>query len=166
MHAGNSLVEEEFIPMAEHIISKAEEKGVELILPVDVKVASEFSNDADNAVVDSHSIPDGWLGLDIGPKSIDNVNNALDASQTIIWNGPMGAFEMPEFAAGTLGVADRMGALTETGVLTIVGGGDSVAAVEGMGLAPKMSHISTGGGACLEMLEGKQLPGVECLDDN
>jgi len=161
-NVGNSLVEEDLIPLATELMAKAKAAGVELYLPTDVVAASKFDNDADFSVVNVNAIPDGTMGLDIGPDSISHISNLIANSSTVIWNGPMGVFEMPNFAKGTFAVAQ---ALADSECISIVGGGDSVAAVKKSGLAPKMSHISTGGGASLELLEGKVLPGVAALDD-
>ena len=125
----------------------------------------KFAEDAANKVVSISEIPDGWMGLDIGPDTISSFNTTLADCKTVIWNGPMGVFEFPAFAKGTYAVADALGKATDTGAITIIGGGDSVAAVEKAGLGPKMSHISTGGGASLELLEGKELPGVAVLSE-
>ncbi|KAG6572479.1 Phosphoglycerate kinase 3, cytosolic, partial [Cucurbita argyrosperma subsp. sororia] len=162
---GKSLVEEDKLDLATSLLEKAKAKGVSLLLPTDVVVADKFAADADSKVVAASSIPDGWMGLDIGPDSIKSFSEALDSTQTIIWNGPMGVFEFDKFAAGTEAIARKLAELSGKGVTTIIGGGDSVAAVEKVGLADKMSHISTGGGASLELLEGKTLPGVLALDD-
>uniref|UniRef100_A0A803N576 Phosphoglycerate kinase n=1 Tax=Chenopodium quinoa TaxID=63459 RepID=A0A803N576_CHEQI len=162
---GSSLVEEDKLELANLLMEKAKAKGVSLMLPTDVVIANKFAADADSKVVPASAIPDGWMGLDIGPDSINTFSEALDKTQTIIWNGPMGVFEFEKFAAGTEAVARQLAELSGKGVTTIIGGGDSVAAVEKVGLADKMSHISTGGGASLELLEGKPLPGVLALDD-
>ncbi|KAG2679606.1 hypothetical protein I3843_11G058600 [Carya illinoinensis] len=162
---GSSLVEEDKLDLATSLMEKAKLKGVSLLLPTDVVIADKFAADANSKVVPASSIPDGWMGLDIGPDSIKTFSEVLDTTQTIIWNGPMGVFEIDKFAVGTEAIAKTLADLTAKGVTTIVGGGDSVAAVEKLGLAEKMSHISTGGGASLELLEGKSLPGVLALDD-
>ncbi|KDD75043.1 phosphoglycerate kinase, partial [Helicosporidium sp. ATCC 50920] len=140
-------------------------KGVNFILPDDVVVADKFAEDADTKTVSASAIPDGWMGLDIGPDSTETIKKVLSDAETILWNGPMGVFEMEKFATGTNAVAELLAKLTDAGATTIIGGGDSVAAVEKAGLANRMSHISTGGGASLELLEGKVLPGVAALDD-
>lgn len=142
----------------------AAEKGVKLYLASDVVVADKFAADAANKIVDIDNIPDDWMGLDIGPKTVADIQSGLADCKTVIWNGPMGVFEMPAFAKGTNAIATTLAELTGKGCITIIGGGDSVAAVEQAGLADKMSHISTGGGASLELLEGKVLPGVAALD--
>lgn len=160
---GSSLVEDDQLELATKLEALAKEKGVELVLASDVTVADAFAADANTQVVPIDAIPEGWMGLDIGPSSISDVQNALDDCKTVIWNGPMGVFEMPAFAKGTNAVADKLANMSDC--ITIIGGGDSVAAVEQAGLADKMSHISTGGGASLELLEGKVLPGVAALDE-
>ncbi|KKI98078.1 phosphoglycerate kinase [Prochlorothrix hollandica] len=162
---GSSLVEEDKLELAQALEAKAKEKGVELLLPTDVVVADKFAADANAKTVAVDAIPDGWMGLDIGPDSLKTFQEALKTCKSVIWNGPMGVFEFPQFAAGTEGVAKTLASLTPQGVTTIIGGGDSVAAVEQVGLADQMSHISTGGGASLELLEGKVLPGIAALDE-
>ena len=159
---GNSLLEEEYCEYALNMIKKAEEKGVKLLLPVDTVIADAFSNDANRKVVEANAIPDGWMGLDIGPKTAELYAEADKEAKTVVWNGPMGAFEMPNFADGTEKVAK---ALADTDAVTIIGGGDSAAAVNQLGYGDKMTHISTGGGASLEFLEGKELPGVAAAND-
>ncbi|MDU6359040.1 MAG: phosphoglycerate kinase [Clostridiales bacterium] len=158
---GNSLLEEDKMDYALEMVKKAEEKGVKLLLPVDHVVGKEFSNDTEKAVVDT--IEAGWSGFDIGPKTIELYKDALAGAKTVVWNGPMGVFEFENFAAGTLAVCDAVANLE--GATTVVGGGDSVNAVKRLGFADKMSHISTGGGASLEFLEGKELPGVAAADN-
>ncbi|KAJ0099445.1 hypothetical protein Patl1_20827 [Pistacia atlantica] len=162
---GSSLVEEDKLELATTLIEKAKAKGVSLLLPTDVVIADKFAADANSKLVPATAIPDGWMGLDIGPDAIKTFSEALDTTKTVIWNGPMGVFEFEKFAVGTESIAKKLAALSGKGVTTIIGGGDSVAAVEKAGLADKMSHISTGGGASLELLEGKTLPGVLALDD-
>lgn len=159
---GKSILEEEMTDMAIKLLEKAESKGINLLLPVDVRAAAEFSNEAESAIFDIDSIPADWMGMDIGGKTIEIFTKEIEKSNTIVWNGPMGVFEMPNFAAGTLAVSKAM---AESGAVTIIGGGDSAAAVHQFGLADKMTHISTGGGASLEYLEGKILPGVAVLQD-
>ncbi|MEK4486947.1 phosphoglycerate kinase [Psychrobacillus sp. FSL H8-0484] len=159
---GNSLVEEDKIELAQSFIEKAKAKGVSFYLPVDAVVADEFSKDANTKVVDIDQIPSDWMGLDIGPKTAALYADVIKNSKLIIWNGPMGVFEMDAFANGTKGVANAM---AETTGYTIIGGGDSAAAVEKFEVADKMDHISTGGGASLEFMEGKDLPGVSALND-
>lgn len=162
---GKSLVEEEFIPMAKELIDKAAAKGVKFFLPTDVVVASEFKADAESKNVPIREIPADWLGLDIGSESLKKFKEELLECKTVVWNGPMGVFEFEKFAKGTFGVAHTLAEVTEKGGITIIGGGDSVAAINAAKLENKISHISTGGGASLEMLEGKVLPGVAALDD-
>ena len=159
---GSSLVEDDKIDLAKELMAKAEEKGVKLLLPSDVVVADAFAADAKTQTVSVDAIPDGWMGLDIGPDSVKEFQKELNECKSVIWNGPMGVFEMDAFAKGTFAIADTLASLDG---ITIIGGGDSVAAVEKAGLADKMSHISTGGGASLELLEGKVLPGVDALDE-
>ena len=162
---GASLVEEDKLDLAKKLEAKAKEQGVKFLLPTDVIVADKFAADADTQTVSVDSIPDGWMGLDIGPDSVKTFQEELADCKSVIWNGPMGVFEMEAFAKGTTGIAETLAGLTDKGCTTIIGGGDSVAAVEQAGLASKMSHISTGGGASLELLEGKTLPGIAALDD-
>ena len=159
---GNSLLESEWMDYANEMVKKAADKGVKLLLPVDTVIADRFAPDADTAVVKAGQIPDGWEGLDIGPETVKLYCAAVADAGTVIWNGPMGVFEFDKFAVGTRAVAE---ALSKTDAITIVGGGDSAAAVEQLGYADKMTHISTGGGASLEFLEGKELPGGACLLD-
>lgn len=165
LNVGKSLVEDEFLELAKSLEAKAKEKGVTLLLPTDVVVADKFAADANTQTVSVENIPDGWMGLDIGPDSVKVFQEALADCKSVIWNGPMGVFEMEKFAAGTEAIAHTLAGLTTTGTCTIIGGGDSVAAVEKVGLADQMSHISTGGGASLELLEGKVLPGIAALND-
>ena len=162
---GKSLVEDDKLDLARTLEAKAKERGVELLLPTDVVLADNFAADANTQTVSIDSIPAGWMGLDIGPDSVKTFQAALESCQCVIWNGPMGVFEFDQFAAGTEAIAHTLAALTAKGAVTIVGGGDSVAAVEKVGVAAQMSHISTGGGASLELLEGKILPGIAALDD-
>ncbi|GHV03506.1 phosphoglycerate kinase [Clostridia bacterium] len=159
---GDSKVENDKLDLAAELLKKAAEKKVALVLPVDNAAAREFSNDSPIQTVASDAIPDGWQGLDIGPKTQKLFADKIKTAKCVIWNGPMGVFEFPNFAAGTKAVAEAMAA---SGAVTIIGGGDSAAAVEQMGYAKKMTHISTGGGASLEFLEGLELPGVACLND-
>ncbi|XP_017247797.1 phosphoglycerate kinase, chloroplastic [Daucus carota subsp. sativus] len=165
LSVGSSLVEEDKLELATTLLQKAKDKGVSLLLPSDVIVADKFAADANSKTVAASAIPDGWMGLDIGPDSVKTFNEALDTTKTVIWNGPMGVFEMEKFAAGTEAIAKKLAELSGKGVTTIIGGGDSVAAVEKVGVAELMSHISTGGGASLELLEGKELPGVVALNE-
>jgi len=159
---GTSLLESDWLDYCNDMIAKAKEKGVKLLLPVDTLCAKEFSADAEPELHDTMSIPDGMMGMDIGPKTVEEYTAAVKDAGTVIWNGPMGVFEFAKFAEGTRAIAK---ALADTGAITISGGGDSAAAVAQMGFAGKMTHISTGGGASLEFLEGKELPGVACLLD-
>ena len=160
---GSSLVEEEHISTAENILEEAAKKGVSVIIPEDTVAATAFSNEADRQVYDTQAIPDGWMGLDIGPKAIDACTKCILSSNTILWNGPLGVFEMPSFEAGTKAIAIAIAEATEKGAFSLIGGGDSVAAVNQFGLADKMSHVSTGGGAMLEFLEGQELPGIKAI---
>lgn len=159
---GDSLLEEDWKAYSLEMVQKAADKGVKLLLPVDTVIADKFAPDANSDVVAAGEIPDGWQGLDIGPKTIEQYCNAVADAGTVIWNGPMGVFEFEKFAVGTKAVAD---ALSKTDAITIIGGGDSAAAVQQLGYADKMTHISTGGGASLEFMEGKVLPGIACLED-
>ena len=159
---GKSLCEEDKLDYARQMIAKAQEKGVKLLLPTDTVAATEFAADAESRVVPTDAIPDDMEGLDIGPETVQLFCNAVRGAGTVVWNGPMGVFENPTLAAGTLAVAKAM---AESDATTVIGGGDSAAAVQQMGLGDKMTHISTGGGASLEFLEGKELPGVACLLD-
>lgn len=159
---GTSLLDEAGIELAKNAMQKAKDLGVTLYLPQDIVVTNEFSETAESQVVPVDQIPAGWMGMDIGPKTIAAYTEAIKSAKTVVWNGPMGVFEMQKFAVGTKAVAQ---ALAEADATTIVGGGDSAAAVEQMGFADKMSHVSTGGGASLEFLEGKVLPGVDALQD-
>jgi len=165
LSVGKSLVEEDKLELAKSLEAKAKEKGVDLLLPTDVVVADNFAPDANSQTVGIDSIPDGWMGLDIGPDSVKTFQAALADCKCVIWNGPMGVFEFDKFAAGTEAIAHSLADLTKKNAITIIGGGDSVAAVEKVGVASQMSHISTGGGASLELLEGKELPGIVALDD-
>ncbi|MDE6722955.1 MAG: phosphoglycerate kinase [Eubacterium sp.] len=159
---GTSLLEEEQVENAGQMMKDAEAKGVKFLIPVDNKVGKEYDENTEAMVVNSDEIPDGWMGLDIGPKTQELFSNAIKGAGTIIWNGPMGVSEWENFAAGTIAVAN---AVADSGAISIVGGGDSVAAVTKLGYSDKMSHISTGGGASLEFLEGKELPGIVALND-
>jgi phosphoglycerate kinase len=165
LKVGKSLVEEDKLELARALEIKAKERGVQLLLPVDVVVADNFAPDANAQTVSIENIPDGWMGLDIGPESVKQFLVALEDCKSVIWNGPMGVFEYDKFAVGTEAIARSLATLTGKGTTTIIGGGDSVAAVEKVGLADQMSHISTGGGASLELLEGKVLPGIAALDE-
>ena len=165
LEVGDSLVEDDQLELAAKTEALAKAKGVQMILPTDVVIADKFAADAASKVVAAEAIPAGWLGVDNGPKATAEIQAALADCKTVVWNGPMGVFEMEPFAKGTFAIADTLADLTDKGAVSIIGGGDSVAAVNKAGLAPRMSHISTGGGASLELLEGKVLPGVDCLDD-
>lgn len=160
---GNSICEDDKLDLANELMAKAEAKGVKMLLPIDNIVADAFSNDANTKIVDDYHIEEGWQGLDIGPATCELYRNAIIEAKTVIWNGPMGVFEMEKFATGTKSVAESL--TLAKGATTIVGGGDSVAAVTQLGYADKVSHVSTGGGASLELLEGKVLPGIDCLND-
>ena len=160
---GNSLCEDDQLGYAKEMIALAKERGVKFLLPVDSVAADKFDPEANTQIV-GEDIPDGWMGLDIGPKSIELFSDAVKTAKTVVWNGPMGCFEMEKFNKGTFGVAAAVAEVKANGGTSIIGGGDSVSAVKKSGLAPKMSHISTGGGASLEYLEGKVLPGVAALD--
>lgn len=159
---GKSILDEESIDLAKELMKKAEDAGVKLLLPVDTVCAKEFDNDSESGVFDRDSIPADMMGMDIGPKTVELYKTAIAEAKTVVWNGPAGVFEMPNFASGTKAIAE---ALASSGAVTIIGGGDSAAAVEQFGLADKMTHISTGGGASLEFLEGKDLPGISCLEE-
>lgn len=162
---GKSLVEEEKLELALRLIDKAKAKGVQLLLPVDSLLADQFSNDAQTQIAPSAQIPEGWMGLDVGPDARKTFKNVILESKTILWNGPMGVFEMPTFANGTKQVAEAVAEATAKGAFSLVGGGDSVAAVNQMGLDDQVSYVSTGGGAMLELLEGKVLPGVKAIQE-
>lgn len=160
---GSSLCEDDKLELARTLMEQAKERGVQLLMPIDVVVADRFAADAQKQIVSIDAIPDGWMALDIGPKTVEVYHRVIVESKTVVWNGPMGVFEMDAFAQGTIGVAVAMKECSGT---TIIGGGDSVAAVEKAGVAEQMTHISTGGGASLEFMEGKELPGVAVLTDN
>ena len=162
---GNSICEDDKQELALEILRLAKEKGVQIHIPVDVVAANDFSNEAQTQIVDVREIPDGWQGLDAGPKSLENFKAVILASKTILWNGPLGVFEMPTFANGTISLGNYIAESTANGAFSLVGGGDSVAAVKQFGLESKMSYVSTGGGAMLEMLEGRILPGVAAILD-
>lgn len=159
---GTSICEEDKLDLAISLLEKANQKGIQLLLPIDNHVSTEYSNNGEDKFVDSTEIPDGYMGLDIGPKTIEIFKSAIKNAKTVLWNGPLGVTEFSKFAEGTRAIAAT---LAESDAVTIIGGGDSAAAVEKMGLADKMTHISTGGGASLEFLEGKVLPGIACLND-
>jgi phosphoglycerate kinase len=162
---GDSLIEPESIEVARELIAKAESSGARLLLPVDAIIADAFSATANHQTVSVDNVPAGWRILDIGPETAKTYAAEVKGAKTVIWNGPMGVFEMEPFAKGTFAVAQAMADASASGAITIIGGGDSVAAIEQAGLADKMSHVSTGGGASLELLEGKVLPGVAALGD-
>jgi len=162
---GNSICEDDKLELAIEILKQAKEKGVQIHLPVDVVAADAFSNEANTQVVDVKNIPDGWQGLDAGPKSLAIFKQIILDSKTILWNGPLGVFEMESFAKGTISLGEFIAESTANGAFSLVGGGDSVAAVKQFGLEPKMSYVSTGGGAMLEMLEGRTLPGIAAILD-
>lgn len=163
-NVGSSLIEDDYLDNARTILAKAESRGVKIHLPIDSIVADAFAADANTQVVDSNSIPNGWMGLDIGPKATEAYMQVVHDSKTVLWNGPMGVFEMEAFANGTIEVAKALAAATSNGTFTLVGGGDSVAAVNQFGLAEKVSYVSTGGGAMLEYLEGIELPGIAAIN--
>ncbi len=162
---GSSLVEDDFLDTAKEIIAKAAERGINLHIPVDAVVADAFSNDASFKTVKADAIPDGWMGLDIGDESMAKLSSVIENSKTVLWNGPMGVFEMSNFAAGTKVIAESLVKATEKGAFTLIGGGDSVAAINQLNLADKVSYVSTGGGALLEYMEGKVLPGVAAINE-
>lgn len=160
---GNSLVEDDKLQLALDILKLAEEKNTKIHLPVDALIADAFSNDANTQTVDTYEIPDGWMGLDVGPKTSENFAQVIAESKTILWNGPLGVFELENFSKGTIGLGNAIAEATANGAFSLVGGGDSVAAVKQFGFGEKVSYVSTGGGAMLEMLEGKTLPGIEAI---
>lgn len=160
---GNSLVEPDKLDLARELIQKAKDTGVDLHLPIDSVIADAFDNNAKTNVSQNHAIPDGWMGLDLGPQSREVFSRIIEKSKTVLWNGPMGVFEMPNFSAGTITVAEAVVRATEKGGFSLIGGGDSAAAVNSLGFGDKVSYVSTGGGALLEYMEGKKLPGVEAL---
>ena len=162
-NVGQSLVEDDYLDYAKEMMAKAEAKGVKMLIPIDTVVTKEFSNDAPFHVVEAGCQEDDDMGMDIGPKTCELYKDALKDAKTVVWNGPMGVFEFPNFAKGTIAVAEELAQLTDA--TTIIGGGDSAAAVNNLGFGDKMTHISTGGGASLEFLEGKDLPGICALQD-
>jgi phosphoglycerate kinase len=162
---GNSICEDDKLDLALEILEKAKQKNVNVHLPVDVVAADAFDNNANTRIVDVNEIPDGWQGLDAGPRSLEEIKRVILESRTILWNGPLGVFEMEKFAKGTLALGEAIAEATKNGAFSLVGGGDSVAAVKQFGLEPKMSYVSTGGGAMLEMLEGKTLPGIAAIQN-
>lgn len=161
---GKSLLEADKLDLANELIAKAKAKGVNLILPVDSVIADDFNNDAKQQIADNKQIPDGWLGVDIGPQAREAFAKVVESSKTVLWNGPMGVFEMPNFAKGTIRVAEAVVKATENGGFSLIGGGDSAAAVNNLGFGDRVSYVSTGGGALLEYMEGKELPGVKALE--
>lgn len=163
-HIGNSLVEDDKQELALEILKKAKEKGVEVHLPVDSIIADSFSEQASTQTESVDNIPDGWMGLDVGPETIQNFSKVINDSKIILWNGPLGVFEMDTFAKGTIQLGEAIAEATKNGAFSLVGGGDSVAAVKKFGFEDKVSYVSTGGGAMLEMLEGKSLPGIEAIN--
>lgn len=162
-NVGDSICELDKLDLAKELMAKAKEKGVKLMLPVDTKLGKEFDPNTETKIANWKEIPDGWMGLDIGPETVKEYVKELESAKTVIWNGPVGLFEYDKFAEGTKSIAEKLASLNDA--VTIIGGGDSAAAVEKMGLSDKFTHISTGGGASLEFLEGKKLPGIECLQD-
>jgi phosphoglycerate kinase len=162
-HIGNSLCEEDKLTLALELIQKAKAKGVQLLLPADSVIADRFAADANTQTVSNENIPEGWMGLDIGPVSVQNALAVLKDAKTILWNGPMGVFEIDAFAQGTMAVAEGVADATTRGAFSLIGGGDSAAAVAKAGLSHSVSYVSTGGGALLEYMEGKVLPGVKAL---
>ena len=160
---GDSLFEPEFVDLAKELLRKCKEKGVNLMLPSDSLIADDFSNAANTKFVKSSEIPDKWMGLDIGPHAIDDYRKVILDSKTILWNGPVGVFEMEKFSKGTFAIAQAVADSTQTGAFSLIGGGDSVSAINKSGLADQVSFISTGGGAMLEFLEGKELPGIKAI---
>jgi len=161
-NVGTSICEEDKVELAKELMDKAKAKGVDFLIPVDNVIGKEYDENTEFSGVDSDNIPDGWMGLDIGPKTRELFASKIANSGTVVWNGPMGVSEWANFAGGTIAVAT---AVADSGAVSIIGGGDSAAAVEKLGFAPKMTHISTGGGASLEFLEGKELPGIASLDN-
>ena len=162
---GNSICEDDKMELALEILKLAKEKGVQIHIPVDVVAADAFANNAATQIVDVNKIPDGWQGLDAGPKSLENIKKVILESKTILWNGPLGVFELENFANGTIALGNFIAEATANGAFSLVGGGDSVAAVKQFGLEDKVSYVSTGGGAMLEMLEGRTLPGIAAILD-
>lgn len=162
-NVGNSIVEDDKLALALEILEKAKAKNVQIHIPVDVVAADTFSNDANTQITEANNIPEGWQGLDVGPETLKQFNKVIMDSKIILWNGPLGVFEMEKFAAGTITLGNFIADATASGTFSLVGGGDSVAAVKQFGLEPKMSYVSTGGGAMLEMLEGKTLPGIAAI---
>jgi phosphoglycerate kinase len=162
---GKSLVEDDLLELALHTVEGAKELGINLVIPTDTVIADKFENDAQKKVSDVNEIPDEWMGLDIGPETIKKFTEIIEGSKTILWNGPMGVFEMDNFAAGTKAIAEAVAKATQKGAFSLVGGGDSVAAISKYHLKDKVSYVSTGGGAMLEYIEGKELPGVKAIKE-
>jgi len=162
---GNSLIEDDLLDLAKNTVEKAKQMGVNLYIPMDTVIADDFNNDANFRVADVNTIPDGWMGLDIGHETVKQFTEIIENSKTILWNGPMGVFEMENFAAGTKAIAEAVAQATEKGAFSLIGGGDSVAAINKYGLKNKVSYVSTGGGAMLEYIEGKELPGVKAIKE-
>jgi phosphoglycerate kinase len=160
---GNSLVEDDYLEMARDILAKAKANGVNLYIPTDTVIADKFSNEAKTKIVNINEIPSGWMGLDVGPETSKACANIIENSKLILWNGPMGVFEMSKFQQGTKDIANAIVAATEKGAFSLIGGGDSVAAINLFNLADKVSYVSTGGGAMLEYLEGIELPGIKAI---
>ena len=165
-NVGDSLVEDDKLDLALEILKQAKEKNVEVHLPVDALIADAFSNDANIKTEKINEIPAGWMGLDVGEETNKNFADVIAKSKIILWNGPLGVFEMPKFSTGTVALGNAIAEATKNGAFSLVGGGDSVAAVKQFGFENKVSYVSTGGGAMLEMLEGKSLPGIEAIKDN
>jgi phosphoglycerate kinase len=162
---GNSIIEDELLDLARNTVEGAKMMGVNLYLPVDAVIADAFSNDANRKICNAYDIPDPWMGLDIGPATLEKFEHVIQKSATILWNGPMGVFEMNNFEEGTKFIAHAVAKATENGAYSLIGGGDSVAAINKYGLADKVSYVSTGGGALLEYIEGKELPGIKAIED-
>jgi phosphoglycerate kinase len=162
---GNSLLEEDKLQLTLDLIKKADDRGVKMILPTDAVIADEFKNEAKQKVVKAGEIPDGWLGLDIGPETIKLFSDVIEHSKTILWNGPMGVFEFESFENGTVQIAEAVVKATKAGGFSLIGGGDSASAINNLGYGDKVSHVSTGGGALLEFMEGKTLPGIAALEE-
>jgi phosphoglycerate kinase len=162
---GNSLLEADKVDLCKDLLEKAEAKGVKIILPVDTVIADDFNNNANRKTVEAGNIPDGWMGLDIGPDTIKRFSEVIENSKAILWNGPMGVFEFPNFANGTIQIAEAVVKATENGGFSLIGGGDSASAINNLGYGDKVSHVATGGGALLEYMEGKTLPGVAALEE-
>ncbi|MCZ6519939.1 MAG: phosphoglycerate kinase, partial [Bacteroidetes bacterium] len=162
---GSSLLEQDKLDLAKSLIDKAEDLGVNLLLPADSVIADAFVNEANTEIADNYHIKDGWMGLDLGPKAIESFSEVIGNSKTILWNGPMGVFEMSNFSNGTSKIAEAVVSATENGGFSLIGGGDSAAAINSLGYGDRVSYVSTGGGALLEFMEGKVLPGVAALED-